>query len=114
MENIVYHELRIRGFHVDVGVVTQNMTDEKGQGQWKQLEIDFVCSRGNRRYCIQSAWAILDQRKMEQEQRPLMLTGDFFKKIIITRDAPAPYYNEDGILVMNIYDFLLDQDSLEY
>lgn len=113
MENIVFNELKIRGFNVDVGVVVVNGTDKKGNGTKKQLEIDFVCNKGSRRYYIQSAYAIPDQEKMEQEQRSLMLTGDGFKKIIITKEAPAPYYNDSGVLVMNVYDFLLDTNSLE-
>ncbi len=113
MENIIFNELKVRGFNVDVGVVALNKTNEKGHGIRKQLEIDFVCNKGSKRYYIQSAYAIPDQAKMEQEQRSLMLTGDFFKKIIITKDAPAPYYNEDGVLILNIYDFLLKEDSLE-
>ena len=96
MENIIFNELKIRGFNVDVGVITLNKTNEKGHGIRKQLEIDFVCNKGSKRYYIQSAYAIPDQAKMEQEQRSLMLTGDFFKKIIITKDAPAPYYNDEG------------------
>lgn len=113
MENMIFNELKIRGFNVDVGVITQNGTNKKGNGIKKQLEIDFVCNKGSRRYYIQSAYAIPDQAKMEQEQRSLMLTGDFFKKIIITKDAPSPYYNEDGVLVMSVYDFLLGENSLE-
>lgn len=113
MENMIFNELKIRGFNVDVGVITQNGTNKKGNGIKKQLEIDFVCNKGSRRYYIQSAYAIPDQAKMEQEQRSLMLTGDFFKKIIITKDAPSPYYNEDGVLVMSVYDFLLSENSLE-
>lgn len=114
MENIIFNELKIRGFNVDVGVIVQYDTNEKGNGIRKQLEIDFVCNKGSRRYYIQSAYALPDQAKMEQEQRSLMLTGDFFKKIIITKEAPAPYYNESGVLVMNIFDFLLNEHSLEY
>ena len=113
MENIIFNELKMRGFNVDVGVITLNRTNEKGNGIRKQLEIDFICNKGPKRYYIQSAYAIPDQAKMEQEQRPLMLTGDFFKKIIITKDAPAPYYNEDGVLIMSIYDFLLNEGSLD-
>ena len=113
MENIIFNELKIRGFNVDVGVITVNKVNEKGHGIRKQLEIDFVCNKGSRRYYIQSAYSIPDQAKMEQEQRSLTLTGDFFKKIIITKDAPAPYYNDDGVLVMNIYDFLLNENSLD-
>lgn len=113
MENIIFNELKIRGFNVDVGVITQNGTNEKGHGVRKQLEIDFVCNKGSKRYYIQSAYAIPSQAKMEQEQRSLMLTGDFFKKIIITKDTPAPHYNDDGVLIMSVYDFLLNENSLE-
>lgn len=113
MENIIFNELKIRGFNVDVGVVVANSADKKGNGIRKQLEIDFVCNKGSKRYYIQSAYAMPDRAKMEQEQRSLMLTGDFFKKIIITKDAPAPYYNEDGVLIMGLFDFLLNPNSLE-
>ena len=112
MENIIFNELKIRGFNVDVGVIAINGVNKNGHGVRKQLEIDFVCNKGPRRYYIQSAYALPDQVKMEQEQRSLMLTGDAFKKIIITRDAPIPHYNEDGVFVMSIYDFLLNEDSL--
>lgn len=113
MENIIFNELKIRGFNVDVGVIMQYDTNEKGNSVRKQLEIDFVCNKGSKRYYIQSAYAIPDQAKMEQEQRSLMLTGDFFKRIIITKDTPAPYYNENGVLIMSVYDFLLDENSLD-
>ena len=112
MENIIFNELKIRGFNVDVGVIIQYDTNEKGNSKRKQLEIDFVCNQGSKRYYIQSAYAIPDQAKMEQEQRSLMLTGDFFKRIIITRDTPAPHYNENGVLLMSVYDFLLNENSL--
>ena len=114
MENIIFNELKMRGFNVDVGVIVQYDTNGKGNGIRKQLEIDFVCNQGSKRYYIQSAYAIPDQAKMEQEQRSLMLTGDFFKRLIITKDTPAPYYNESGVLIMSVYDFLLNQNSLEY
>ena len=113
MENIIFNELKMRGFNVDVGVIVQYDTNEKGNSIRKQLEIDFVCNQGSKRYYIQSAYAIPDQVKMEQEQRSLMLTGDFFKRIIITKDTPAPYYNESGVLIMSVYDFLLNENSLE-
>lgn len=114
MENIIFNELKMRGFNVDVGVIMQYETNEKGTNIRKQLEIDFVCNQGSKRYYIQSAYAIPDQAKMEQEQRSLMLTGDFFKRIIITKDTPAPYYNESGVLIMNVYDFLLNENSLSF
>lgn len=113
MENIIFNELKIRGFNVDVGVIIQYDTNEKGNSIRKQLEIDFVCNKGSKRYYIQSAYAIPDQAKMEQEQRSLMLTGDFFKRIIITKDTPSPHYNENGVLIMSVYDFLLDENSLD-
>ena len=113
MENIIFNELKIRDFNVDIGVVVLNSTDKEGRNIRKQLEIDFVCNKGSKRYYIQSAYAMPDQAKMEQEQRSLMMTGDSFKKIIITRDAPAPYYNDNGVLVMSIFDFMLNPASLE-
>ena len=113
MENMIFNELKIRGFNVDVGVIMQYDTNEKGNSVRKQLEIDFVCNKGSKRYYIQSAYAIPDQAKMEQEQRSLMRTGDFFKRIIITKDTPAPHYNENGVLIMSIYDFLLNENSLD-
>ena len=113
MENIIYNELKIRGFNVDVGVIVQNGKDENGSSIRKQFEIDFVCNKASKRYYIQSAYAIPDEAKLMQEQMPLMLTGDFFKRIIITRDTPAPHYNESGILNMSIYDFLLNKNSLD-
>lgn len=113
MENILFNELKMRGFNVDIGVVIQNEQNSKGNNVKKQLEIDFVCNKGSKRYYIQSAYAIPDGAKMEQEMRPLMLTGDFFKRIIVTKDTPAPYYNDSGILIMNLYDFLLTTEQLE-
>lgn len=112
MENIIFNELKIRGFNVDIGVVTVNSSKD-GSSVRKQYEIDFVCNKGFKRYYIQSAYAIPDQAKMEQEQRSLMMTGDAFKKIIITKDAPTPYYNDSGVLIMSIFDFMLNPDSLE-
>lgn len=113
MENVIFNELKIRGFNVDVGVVMQYDTNGKGNSVRKQLEIDFVCNKGSKRYYIQSAYAIPDRAKMEQEQRSLMLTGDFFKRMIITKDTPAPHYTENGVLIMSVYDFLMDENSLE-
>ena len=113
MENIIFNELKVRGFNVDVGVVVANEVDKTGKKIRKQLEIDFVCNKGSKRYYIQSAFAMPDKRKALQEQRPLIRTGDGFKKIIITKDALAPLYNENGILVMSVFDFLLNQDSLD-
>ena len=113
MENIIFNELKVRGYNVDVGVVVMNEVDKNGKKIRKQLEVDFICNKGSKRFYIQSAYALPDKEKMEQEQRSLVNTGDGFKKIIITKDAVAPLYNEEGILVMNVYDFLLNPDSME-
>lgn len=113
MENIIFNELKVRGYNVDVGVVVMNETDPAGKKIRKQLEIDFVCNKGSKRYYIQSAFAMQDKKKMQQEQRSLVNTGDGFKKIIITKDAIAPLYNEEGVLVMSVFDFLLNPDSMD-
>ena len=113
MENIIFNELKVRGYNVDVGVVVMNEVDKNGKKIRKQLEVDFVCNKGSKRFYIQSAYALPDKEKMEQEQRSLVNTGDGFKKIIITKDAVAPLYNDKGILVMSVYDFLLNPDSME-
>ncbi|MBQ4195613.1 MAG: ATP-binding protein [Thermoguttaceae bacterium] len=114
MENIIFNELKVRGYNVDVGVVVVNEEESTGKKIRKQLEIDFVCNKGSKRYYIQSAFATPNEKKMQQEQRPLIGVGDGFKKIIITKDALAPLYNEKGILVMSVFDFLLNSDSLDY
>lgn len=114
MENIIYNELSMRGYDVDVGVVTANEITGDGKKIRKQREIDFVCNMGSKRYYIQSAFALPDRAKIEQEEKPLLLSGDGFKKIIVTKDAPAPLYDEQGILSMSIYDFLLNSDSLNF
>ena len=113
MENIIFNELKVRGYNVDVGVVVMNEVDKNGKKIRKQLEVDFVCNKGSKRFYIQSAYSLPDKEKMEQEQRSLVNTGDGFKKIIITKDAVAPLYNDEGILVMSVYDFLLNPDSME-
>ena len=113
MENIIFNELKVRGYNVDVGIVVMNETDPAGKKIRKQLEIDFVCNKGSKRYYIQSAFAMQDEKKMQQEQRSLVNTGDGFKKIIITKDAIAPLYNEEGVLVMSVFDFLLNPDSMD-
>ena len=113
MENIIFNELKVRGYNVDVGVVVMNEVDKNGKKIRKQLEVDFVCNKGSKRFYIQSAYALPDKEKMEQEQRSLVNTGDGFKKIIITKDAVAPLYNDEGILLMSVFDFLLNPDSME-
>lgn len=113
MENIIYNELLIRGFNVDVGVVERSERDENGKTMRKKLEVVFVCNRGNQRYYIQSAFAIPDNDKMQQEQKSLVHIGDSFKKIIVVKDRIKVWRNEEGIVIMGIMDFLLNPNSLE-
>ena len=113
MENVIYNELRMRGYHVDVGVVPIAEKDAEGKVTRKQLEVDFVCNLGSSRYYIQSAYSLPDEAKRTQEIRPFRKIDDSFKKIIVTKDVVPPYYDEYGILTLNIYDFLLDPKSLE-
>ena len=113
MENVIYNELRMRGYHVDVGVVPIAEKDAEGKATRKQLEVDFVCNLGSSRYYIQSAYSLPDEAKRAQEIRPFRKIDDSFKKIIITKDVVLPYYDEYGILTLNIYDFLLDPKSIE-
>ena len=112
MENIIYNELRMRGYSVDVGVVT--IAENKGgKVIRKQLEVDFVCNLGSARYYIQSAYSIPDKEKLLQETKPFHKIDDSFKKIIVTKDIVPKHYDEHGILTLNIYDFLLDPASIE-
>ena len=114
MENVIYNELRMRGYRVDVGVIPVTIKDETGKIVRRQLEVDFICNLGSRRYYIQSAYSIPDEAKRKQEIRPFTKIDDSFKKIVITRDIIPTQYDEDGILTMNVYDFLLNVYSLEY
>ena len=107
MENVIYNELRLRGFSVDVGVI-----NTREEGIRKQLEVDFVCNLGSKRYYIQSAYSIPDEKKRNQEIRPFTKIGDSFKKIVITGDMSPTYYNDECILFMNIFDFLLKPDNI--
>ena len=113
MENVIFNELISRGFQVDVGIVELFEKNAAGKKTRKNVEIDFVCNKASKRYYIQSAFALPDMKKAQQEARPLLRTGDVFKKIIIVKDTPAPHQTDEGIMVMSIYDFLLDNDSLE-
>lgn len=114
MENVIYNELAARGCDVDVGVVPSTVKGEDGKTHRVQLEIDFVCNKGSKRYYIQSAFALPTIEKWEQEQRSLLKVDEGFKKILVTKEGLEPHYFENGILVMNIYDFLLDKDSLDF
>ena len=114
MENVIYNELCMRGYSVDVGVVPIAVRDDSGNVVRKQLEVDFVCNMGSVRYYIQSAYSLPDEMKRAQEVRPLKNIDDTFKKnLSLPRIIVPAYYDEYGILTMNIYDFLLDSDSLE-
>ncbi len=113
MENVIYNELRMRGYGVDVGVVPIAEKDKTGKVVRKQLEIDFVCNLGSSRIYIQSAYSIPDEEKRAQEIRPFRKVDDSFKKIIVTRDIVPTHYDEYGILTVSIYDFLLDPACLE-
>ena len=112
MENVIYNELLYRGYSVDVGVVPVRVIENDSHIS-KKLEIDFIANKGSRRYYLQSAFAIPDQEKMNQEQESLIRVSDSFKKIIITGTNSPLWRNERGITIMSIYDFLLNEDSLE-
>ena len=111
MENVIFNELKIMGFNVDVGVVEYSKAVE-GKSVRVQAEVDFVCNKADKRYYIQSALSIPDREKMLQEQNSLTRIGDSFKKIIIVKDAIKSHYNEDGVLILNLFDFLLEENSL--
>ena len=113
MENVIYNELRMRGFSVDIGNLTIVETGKEGKAVKKQLEVDFICNKGSKKYYIQSAYMLGTAEKMAQEIRLFLKINDSFKKIVITSDTPKPFYSDEGILMMNVYDFLLNVDSLE-
>ncbi len=112
MENLIYNELRVRGYSVDVGTVYDYVRNDKGNSVRRQLEVDFVCNMGYQRYYIQSAWNIPDQDKMQQELASLQRIGDNFKKILIVGGYTPTHRNEDGILILNIMDFLKGDKSI--
>lgn len=114
MENIIYNELLIRGFNVDVGVIEHRIRDENGKQPLKHLEVDFVCNKGSQRYYIQSAFSIPNNDKMLQEQASLDKIKDSFKKIIITQDRAKPWRNEKGYVIINLLDFLLKPELLDF
>ncbi|MBQ1732664.1 MAG: ATP-binding protein, partial [Bacteroidales bacterium] len=113
MENLIYNELRARGQLVDVGQVTLNTKNVEGKSQRTLLEVDFVCNQGDNRIYIQSAFNLPDEEKTLQEIRPLMQIGDSFQKVVIVGGLQPTYRNDKGILLLNIFDFLLNPDSLE-
>lgn len=113
MENIIYNELLVRGYNVDVGVIEKFEKDSTGKTIRKQLEVDFVCNQASKRYYIQSAFAIPNKEKMEQEQKSLVNINDNFKKIIIVKDDINLWRNEQGILIISLEEFLLNPNSLD-
>lgn len=113
MENVIYNELRMRGYSVDVGVIPIAEKNKDGKVVRKQLEVDFVCNLGSARYYIQSAYSLPDEEKRNQEIRPFRRIDDSFKKIVITGDVVPAHYDEFGILTVNIYDFLMDPTCIE-
>lgn len=113
MENIIYNELCFRGYNVDVGVVDLSAKTENGKYERKRVEVDFVCNQGSKRYYIQSALSLSDSEKMEQEMKSLVNIDDSFKKIIVVRNKIKLWRNEKGIVIMDIFDFLLNLNSLE-
>lgn len=113
MENIIYNEMRMRGWLVDVGNVCRRIRNAEGKQQRVVLEVDFVCNKGSERIYIQSAWRMPDAEKMEQEKRSLRLIDDSFRKLLIVGEHTKPWSDEEGIRIMSIYDFLLDLSSTE-
>ena len=112
MENAVYNELCARGYSVDIGNVEVNTVDEKGTKVRRMLEVDFVCNRSYKRCYIQSALSLPDREKMQQESASLLRIDDSFMKYVITGDRIKKYQNDDGIVIMNVLDFLLDEQSV--
>ena len=113
MENVIFLELRRRGYNVDVGVIeSKELKDHKFT--YKQLEIDFIANKGNNKIYIQSAFNMPNEEKIDQEERPLLKTNDNFKKIIIVKDYIKRTRNENGIIIISIFDFLLDLNSLDF
>lgn len=113
MENIIYNELRMRGYQVDVGVVMKRARTHEGKQEKKQLEIDFIANLGSKRYYLQSAFSLPDEEKVKKEKASLLNVNDSFKKIIIVKDVVNVTRDEYGITTMSIYDFLLNENSLE-
>jgi len=111
MENVIYNELRARGFSVDVGVVEKRFKVD-GKDERRRYEVDFVANLGYRRYYVQSALRLDSPEKVAQEKRSLLGIDDSFRKIVVVKDVMRPYMDEDGILTMGLFDFLLDPESL--
>ena len=113
MENVIYNELISRGFSVDVGIIAKQTRQDNGERNRQYLEVDFVCNQGSRRYYIQSAYRMINDLKIKQEEASLRNIDDSFKKIIIIGEYTPVLHNESGITIISIYDFLLKDNSLE-
>ena len=111
MENIIYNDLLVKGYSVDVGVV-EIVETENGKRKKKNCEIDFVVNKGSKRYYIQSALNVDRKEKYDTEMRPFKHTNDFFKKIIVTKSNVRPWTDDNGILHINLYDFLFFEDPM--
>ena len=112
MENVLYNELCARGYSVDVGLVEVWEKNEKGNIVHKRVEVDYVINRGSQRIYVQSAYSMPDEEKRDQEQRPLIKINDSFRKIIISGEHKGKFYNDEGVLRIGVFDFLLDRDCL--
>ena len=113
MENIIYNGLKTGGYLVDIGIVEHRDKTDDGKYRNRQYEVDFIANLADERYYIQSALSLLDEGKMEQERRSLSLLRDSFRKIVITRDRIKPRCTENGILIINLFDFLLNAEAME-
>ena len=113
MENVLYNELKYRGYNVDVGMVEIMERNADGKQERKRLEVDFVANQGSKRYYIQSALRMEDDDKVRQEKKSLINIPDSFKKIIVVKDRITSYHDYDGILRVGLFDFLLNPDSLD-
>ena len=111
MENIIFNELMIRGYNVDVGVVHYDQIDKNNHRSQRSLEVDFVCNKGSNRVYIQSALSLSDNEKMDQEQNSLIRIKDSFRKIIIVREG-ITRYNENGVLILNLFDFFFGDEKI--
>lgn len=114
MENAIFNELKIRGFNIDVGLVLSIEKNKNGNSVRKQQEVDFVCNKASKRYYIQSALSIPTKEKRIQEESSLLKINDAFKKILVTKDSAPPHYDESGVLILNIYDFMLNDAALDF
>lgn len=113
MENVIYNELQIRGFQVDVGNLGVVTKDKDGKSQRSQLKIDFVANKGSKRFYIQVAYSIPDRERMLQETRSLLMIKDAFKKVLVVKDTTMPWHTDEGIYIIGLFDFLLNPNSLE-